>query len=75
MTGILDVYFVDEFNFLYFMNFNSYCGISLIIFDVAISDTLMQSVNSPGIPPSPGSALSGLRSRWVDNYRRSNPAS
>lgn len=50
-------------------------GISVIIFDVAISDTLMQSVSSPGIQPSPGRELSGVRSRWVDNYGRSNLAS
>lgn len=49
--------------------------ISVIIFDVAISDTLMQSVSSPGIQPSPGRELSGVRSRWVDNYGRSNLAS
>lgn len=50
-------------------------GISVIIFDVAISDTLMQSVSSPSIQPSPGRELSGVRSRWVDNYGRSNLAS
>lgn len=50
-------------------------GISVIIFDVAIFDTLMQSVSSPGIQPSPGRELSRARSRWVDNYGRSNLAS
>lgn len=49
--------------------------ISVIIFDVAISDTLMQSVSSLGIQPSPGRELSRVRSRWVDNYERSNLAS
>lgn len=49
--------------------------ISVIIFDVAISDTLMQSVSSPGIQASPGRKLSGPGSRWIDNYERSNLAS
>lgn len=35
-------------------------GTSVIIFDVAISDTLMQSASSPGIPPlSREEAVSG----------------
>ena len=46
--------------------------ISVIIFDVAISDTLMQSGSSHGTQSSLGSGLSGLGSQWAHHYRRSN---
>ena len=46
--------------------------ISVIIFDVAISDTLMQSGSSHAARLSLGSVLSGLGSQWTHHYGRSN---